>query len=164
MHHTIKLRKFKLSFLAACLALLLPACQSSEKARSKVLKIYNWADYIDEQVLVDFPIWYKEQTGEEIKIVYQIFDMNEVMYTKIVLGQEDFDLACPTQAIIERMLKRDLLLPIATIEDTAINHLNNISPFIRQQVNHFSTPIRCRAIHRPLHVGDFGHPVQHQPG
>lgn len=139
MHHTIKLMKIKYTILAACLALLLPACQSSEKARSKVLKIYNWADYIDEQVLVDFPIWYKEQTGEEVKIVYQIFDMNEVMYTKIVLGQEDFDLACPTQAIIERMLKRDLLLPIATIEDTAINHLNNISPFIRQQVSHFST-------------------------
>ena len=140
MHHTIKLMNFKYTILAACLALLLPACQSSEKARSKVLKIYNWADYIDEQVLVDFPIWYKEQTGEEVKIVYQIFDMNEVMYTKIVLGQEDFDLACPTQAIIERMLKRDLLLPIAAIEDTSINHLNNISPFIRQQVSHFSTP------------------------
>ena len=121
-------------------AFLLPSCHSSEKARAKVLKIYNWADYMDEQVLIDFPIWYKQQTGEEIKIVYQIFDMNEVMYTKIVLGQEDFDLACPTQAIIERMLKRDLLLPIGPIDDSSLHYTNNISPFIRQQVNHFSTP------------------------
>ena len=140
MRHARKQLNIRNIIITLWMSLLLPACQSTDEARSKVLKIYNWADYIDEQVLVDFPIWYKQQTGEEVEIVYQIFDMNEVMYTKIVLGQEDFDLACPTQAIIERMLKRDLLLPIASIEDTSINYLNNISPFIRQQVTHFSTP------------------------
>ncbi len=117
---------------------LLTSCQS-DQARSKVLKIYNWSDYIDEQLLIDFPIWYKEQTGEDLRIVYQVFDMNEVMYTKIVLGQEDFDLACPTQAVIERMLKRDLLLPISSDIDSANYFLDNISPFIQKQVDYFST-------------------------
>ncbi len=143
MQHFMNRRILKIAYAILTMTLvafLLPSCHSSEKARAKVLKIYNWADYMDEQVLIDFPIWYKQQTGEEIKIVYQIFDMNEVMYTKIVLGQEDFDLACPTQAIIERMLKRDLLLPIGPIDDSSLHYTNNISPFIRQQVNHFSTP------------------------
>jgi spermidine/putrescine transport system substrate-binding protein len=62
----------------------------------------------------NFPNGNKEQTGEEVELIYQVFDMPEVMYTKISLGREDFDLACPTQYIFERMLHNDLLLPIDT--------------------------------------------------
>ena len=51
--------------------------------RSRVLKIYNWADYIDEDVLAEFPDWYKQQTGEDLRIIYQVFDINEIMLTKI---------------------------------------------------------------------------------
>ena len=67
------------------------ACKQSEDSRKKILKIYNWADYIDEGLLTEFPKWYKEQTGEDVKIVYQVFDMPEVMYTKVAMGKEDFD-------------------------------------------------------------------------
>ena len=104
--------------------------QANDNDRQQVLKIYNWADYIDEDLLTEFPVWYKEQTGEDVRIVYQVFDMNEVMYTKIALGKEDFDLACPTQAIIERMIDKDLVLPINTNFGTTPNYLNNISPYI----------------------------------
>ena len=41
---------------------------AADDDRQKVLKIYNWADYIDEDLLKEFPVWYKEQTGEDIKI------------------------------------------------------------------------------------------------
>ena len=44
--------------------------------REHTLKIYNWADYIDEDVLTEFQQWYKEQTGEEVEIIYQLFDIN----------------------------------------------------------------------------------------
>ena len=65
------------------LALLtLGSCQRSQEERSKILKVYNWADYIDEDVLAEFPEWYKEQTGEDIEVIYQVFDINEVMLTK----------------------------------------------------------------------------------
>jgi spermidine/putrescine transport system substrate-binding protein len=38
--------------------------------RSQTLKVYNWADYIDmDNVLDKFPAWYKEQTGEDIEVV-----------------------------------------------------------------------------------------------
>jgi spermidine/putrescine transport system substrate-binding protein len=113
-------------------------CKASDKDRQQVLKIYNWADYIDEDLLTEFPKWYKEQTGEEVRIVYQVFDMNEVMYTKIALGQEDFDLACPTQAIIERMIAKDLVLPINKNFGTTPNYLSNVSPYILQQLDAFS--------------------------
>lgn len=41
--------------------LLLASCSNSGEKRSRVLKVYNWADYIDEEVLTEFPAWYKEQ-------------------------------------------------------------------------------------------------------
>lgn len=116
------------------------ACKQSDESRKKILKIYNWADYIDENLLTEFPKWYKEQTGEDIKIVYQVFDMPEVMYTKIVLGKEDFDLACPTQYLIERMLKQDLILPIDQNFGKTPNYLSNISPFLRDRMDAFSVP------------------------
>ena len=122
------------------LVLFITGCRPSDESRTKVLKIYNWADYMNDTVLTNFPKWYKEQTGEEVRIVYQVFDMNEVMYTKIVLGKEDFDLVCPTQAVIERMINKKLLLPINKDFGKTTNYLSNISPFIQKQVGTFSTP------------------------
>ena len=118
---------------------LLPnSCKASDKDRQHELKIYNWADYIDEDLLNEFPAWYKEQTGEDVRIVYQVFDMVEVMYTKIALGQEDFDLACPTQAIIQRMIQKDLVLPIQHNYGNTPDFTGNISPYIHQQLEHFN--------------------------
>lgn len=100
-----------LSVLALLMGLF-TSCGRSDEERSKILKIYNWGDYIDEDVLTDFPKWYKEQTGEEVRIIYQVFDINEIMLTKIERGHEDFDLICPSEYILERMLRKNLLLPI----------------------------------------------------
>lgn len=103
--------------------------------RSHVLKIYNWADYIDESVLEEFPEWYKQQTGEEVEIIYQLFDINEVMLSKIERGHEDFDVVCPSEYIIERMLRNDLLLPIDKDFGDTPNNLGNISPYIIERFN-----------------------------
>ena len=51
-----------------CGLLSLTGCYNTGEPRENVLKIYNWADYIDEDVLAEFPEWYKEQTGEDIRI------------------------------------------------------------------------------------------------
>ena len=71
--------------VCVCALFSLTGCYNTEP-RENVLKIYNWADYIDEDVLAEFPRWYKEQTGEDIRIVYQTFDINEIMLTKIERG------------------------------------------------------------------------------
>ena len=98
--------------------------------RAHTLKIYNWADYIDESVLDDFKVWYKEQTGDEVEIIYQLFDINEIMLAKIERGKEDFDVVCPSEYIIERMLRNDMLLPIDKDFGKTPNYLQHISPYI----------------------------------
>ena len=122
--------------------LLLASCTGASEKRSRVLKVYNWADYIDEEVLAEFPVWYKEQTGEDIRIIYQVFDINEIMLTKIERGQEDFDLVCPSEYIIERMLKKDLLVPINRNFGKTPDYIPNISPYIQKELEKISQPGR----------------------
>ena len=132
--------KFGLVLSLLALVMLSVSCHRSDEERSKILKIYNWADYIDESVLDDFKVWYKEQTGEDIRIIYQVFDINEIMLTKIERGHEDFDLICPSEYIIERMLKKNLLLPIDRNFGSTPDYIGNISPFIQMQLNKLSQP------------------------
>ena len=108
--------------ITLCLAasFMLSGCYNSGEPREKVLKIYNWADYIGDGVLEDFQAYYKEQTGEDIRIVYQTFDINEIMLTKIEKGHEDFDVVCfgiHHRADVEERL--------------AVAHRHRFSPFAR---------------------------------
>lgn len=116
--------------ILAALSAVLFSCSSD---RDQILKVYNWSDYIDESVLPEFEAWYKTQTGEDIKVVYQTFDVNETMLSKIEKGHEDYDVVCPSDYIIERMLNDGLLLPLdfASIPDS-INYIElNKSPYIK---------------------------------
>lgn len=100
--------------------------------RSHVLKVYNWSDYIAEGVLDDFKDWYFEQTGEKVEVIYMTFDVNEAMLSKIEKGHEDYDVVCPSDYIIERMLNKDLLLPLdySCLGNTPNYIAQNRSPFI----------------------------------
>ena len=137
------MKRFNLLVLLSGLVLVLglTGCYSKEP-REEVLKVYNWGDYIDEGVLEEFPKWYKEQTGKNIRVIYQTFDINEIMLTKIERGHEDYDVVCPSEYIIERMLKKDLVLPIDTNFGKTPNYLHNLSPYICEQLNQVSQPGR----------------------
>lgn len=111
------------------------ALLSCSEDRSSILKVYNWADYIDEDLLDEFEVWYKEQTGESVKIIYQTFDINETMLSKIELGHEDYDVVCPSDYIIERMLRNDLLLPIDKNYGDTPNYLGNVAPYMAEKMN-----------------------------
>ena len=117
-----------LSVIAAAFVLL--GCSED---RSHILKVYNWADYIDEELLEEFEDWYFEQTGENVEIIYQTFDINETMLSKIELGHEDYDVVCPSDYIIERMLKNDLLLPLDFDFGKTPNYIENIAPYIDEK-------------------------------
>lgn len=122
--------------LLTLFAALMVAFGTTAADREHTLKIYNWADYIDEDVLTEFQEWYKEQTGEEVEVIYQLFDINEIMLAKIERGKEDFDVVCPSEYIIERMLRNDLLLPIDKDFGTTPNYIDsNISPYIIDRFN-----------------------------
>ena len=111
-------------------ALMLLGCSED---RNHILKVYNWADYIDEDLIDEFEQWYEEETGEKVDIIYQTFDINETMLSKIELGHEDYDVVCPSDYIIERMLKNDLLLPLDRDFGDTPNYLDNVAPFISQK-------------------------------
>ena len=124
------------TLIAAVFALV--SCNSDEQ-RMQILKVYNWGDYIDEDLIPEFEEWYFEQTGEQVEIIYQTFDINEVMLAKIENGEADFDVVCPSEYIIERMLRNEMLLPILTpefveeINSRDINYFDCVSPYIKEQ-------------------------------
>ena len=136
MKITTTLAKYMASLVAV--ALLCVGCSGDDERLGR-LKVYNWGDYIDEELLVEFEEWYAEQTGEEVEVVYQTFDINEVMLAKIENGHADFDVVCPSEYIIERMLRKELLLPILTeefkaeIKERDIDYFGAVSPYIKEQ-------------------------------
>ena len=121
----------KILYLIAA-AIMVLGCSED---RDHILKVYNWADYIDEDLIDEFEAWYEEQTGEPVEIIYQTFDINETMLSKIELGHEDYDVVCPSDYIIERMLKNDLLLPLERDLGNTPDYMDNVAPFIRERFN-----------------------------
>ena len=125
----------KLSTLVAFAAAILMTA-SCGGDRTSVLKVYNWSSYIDESLIPEFEQWYEEQTGEKVKIVYQTFDINETMLSKIEKGHEDYDVVCPSDYIIERMMQKDLLLPVNKDFGDTPNYIDQTtSPHIRHYFN-----------------------------
>lgn len=121
----------KILYIVAA-ALMLAGCSED---RDHILKVYNWADYIDEELLDEFEVWYEEQTGEPVEIIYQTFDINETMLSKIELGHEDYDVVCPSDYIIERMLANDLLLPLERDFGETPDYLDNVAPYFKEKMN-----------------------------
>ena len=126
-----------ISLLWIALLGILPINALRAADREHTLKVYNWADYIDESLLDEFEEWYKEQTGEEVEIIYQLFDINEVMLAKLEKGHEDFDVVCPSEYIIDRMLASDMLLPINRNFGTTPDYTRLVSPFFVEQLAKF---------------------------
>ncbi|MBQ7226805.1 MAG: extracellular solute-binding protein [Clostridia bacterium] len=86
--------------------------------RTAVLKIYNWGEYIADgsydsvDVISAFEEWYEEKTGEPIRVEYSMFDTNETMYTQIANKRADYDVICPSDYTVQKLIRNDLLLPI----------------------------------------------------
>jgi len=103
--------------------------------RDHTLKVYNWDDYLDEDLLEEFEQWYKEQTGEEVEILYQIFDNDDIILPKVQMAHEDYDVICITDFLVERMLKLDLLLPIDRNFGETPDYTSNMAPFIKAMMD-----------------------------
>ena len=80
---------------------------------------YNWGDYIDPELLTQF----EEETG--YSVIYETFDSNEAMMTKIEQGGTRYDLAVPSEYMIEQMIQADLL---QEIDHSLLPNLENINP------------------------------------
>lgn len=93
--------------VAAILTLTMVAslgCSSGKKAYDSEINVYNWGDYIEaEHVIKDFEEKYN------IKVNYEMFDTNEDMYIKIKQGAGNYDVAIPSDYMIEKMINEGLL-------------------------------------------------------
>ena len=92
------------------------------------LVVYNWGEYIDPEVLTMF----EEETG--IDIVYEEFETNEILYPKISSGAIAYDVICPSDYMIQRMIGNDLL---SEINFDNIPNLKNIGKQYLEQSRQF---------------------------
>lgn len=67
-------------------------------AEDRQVRVYNWSDYIDESILEEFT----KETG--IKVVYDVFDSNEVLETKLLAGGTGYDVVVPTGPFLSRQI------------------------------------------------------------
>ena len=85
--------KFKTLTLTAVLTLATSAAFAEE------VRVYNWSDYIDEELLSKF----EEETG--IKLIYDVFDSNEVLETKMLAGGSGYDVVVPSGTFLQRQIQ-----------------------------------------------------------
>lgn len=78
----------------------------NDAAGSNQVIVYNWGEYIDPEVLNLF----EEETG--IDVVYEEYETNEIMYPKIQSGAIAYDVVCPSDYMVQRMIENDLLAEI----------------------------------------------------
>lgn len=96
--------------IIAIIALLFLTSQQMRKSQgmtgSNTVTIYNWGDYIDPDLIKKF----EKETG--YKVSYETFDSNEAMFTKVEQGGTSYDLTIPSEYMIQKMMKANMLVPL----------------------------------------------------
>ncbi len=92
--------------LTVLTSFFLTGCGSKSGGENGEVIVYNWGEYIDPETLSLF----EEETG--IKVVYDEFETNETMYPKVEAGAASYDVICPSDYMIQKMIDNDLLAEI----------------------------------------------------
>ena len=106
--------------IVLCILLTLVGCSTSdpvEKYGSDVLNVFNWGEYIGEDVIANF----EEEYG--VKVNYSLFESNEIMYTKLLSGN-NYDVIVPSDYMIERLMEEELIQPLDYSYMTNLDDLN----------------------------------------
>ncbi len=124
----MKKRNILLVWGCLTVAILCTGCGGSSAGENGEVNVYNWGEYIDEDVIGMF----EEETG--IKVNYKTFDTNEDMYPIIANGAADWDVVCPSEYMIQKMMDNDLLMEI---NYDNIPNISNIDPAYMDTVKNF---------------------------
>ncbi len=87
-------------------------------AAENVVHVYNWSDYIAKDTIANF----EKETG--IKVVYDVFDSNEVLEAKLLSGRSGYDIVAPTSEFLARQIKAGVFLPLDKASLPNWQHLN----------------------------------------
>ena len=88
------------------IALLLASTAIATAAVAEEVRVYNWSDYIDEALLEKF----EAETG--IDLIYDVFDSNEVLETKMLAGSSGYDVVVPTGTFLQRQITAGAFQPL----------------------------------------------------
>ena len=97
------------------LSLGLTSCKEVETNDKEVLRVYNWQDYINEgdeetdSVILQFEKYYKQKYNKDISVEYYTFETNETMLNVLKTGKSQYDLVCPSDYVIQKMIKEGML-------------------------------------------------------
>ena len=95
--------------------------ETTAKAQSTgtlTLNVYNWGEYISDgsedsyDTVSEFEKWYEQKYGQAVRVNYDTYASNEDMYSKLSSGAVSYDVIIPSDYMIARMIKEDLLLPL----------------------------------------------------
>ena len=114
----------KIAFSLIASALL----ATSALAQEKVVNVYNWSDYVDPTVLEDFT----KATG--IKVVYDTYDNNEIVETKLLAGKSGYDIVVPSGPFLQRLIEQKVFLPI---DRAKVPEIKNAWPEIEKRLQAF---------------------------
>ena len=86
---------------------------------NKTVHIYNWSDYIAEDTVAKF----EKETG--YKVVYDVYDSNEVLEAKLLAGNSGYDIVVPTSSFLQRQVAAGVYQPLDT---SKLPNLKNMNP------------------------------------
>ncbi|ACS86071.1 spermidine/putrescine ABC transporter substrate-binding protein PotF [Musicola paradisiaca] len=107
------------TWLSGVLAGLLMAASVTATAEEKTLHVYNWSDYIAPDTLENF----QKESG--IKVVYDVFDSNEVLEGKLMAGSTGFDLVVPSASFLGRQISAGVFQPL---DKSKLPNYKNLDP------------------------------------
>ncbi|MDR0832219.1 MAG: extracellular solute-binding protein [Bacillales bacterium] len=141
------MKKTKLVWLPLVIGLLLVGCA---KRYDKTLKVYSWQDYIDQTILQDFEKYYKAKHGLSLKVEYVTFETNEEMGRVVEEEGAKYDLLCPSDYYIQRLIAKDLLIPFDFEGETHTiveNYDTYASDYIKDLFSSQETPDKEGTLH-----------------
>lgn len=108
------------------LALLALGLLSCGKSKEEALYIFNWSDYLPEEILEEF------EAETNIKVIADYYSSNEEMYAKVKAGSDGYDIVFPSTDFAEIMLKQDML---AKLDLTKIPNLKELDESIASKID-----------------------------
>ncbi len=125
------------SLISFSSVVLLSGCSSNASVDSHTLRLLNWEDYIYEptedgeapSILDQFTSYIEETEGYTPTIIYDTFDTNETMMNSLKTGKYTYDLICPSDYTIQKMIRQDMLEPYDFSQIP--NYENHCSPYLR---------------------------------
>ncbi|GAB2578029.1 polyamine ABC transporter substrate-binding protein [Nitrincola alkalisediminis] len=115
------IKQYKLSVLAASVAVAMGATA----VQAKEVRVYNWSDYIAEDTIEKF----EAATG--IKVIYDVYDSNEVLESKLLSGRSGYDLAMPSNHYVTKYIKAEA---IQAIDHSKLTNKDNLNPDLMAQL------------------------------